>query len=400
MSERPTVVQFGAGAIGRSFLGQIFNEAGYEVVFVDVDTDLVSELNRRGGYELVIKDAGRADQTIPVQGVRAVDGTDRDAVVREVERCALAATAVGAAGLEKVARPLAEGLARRADAGAALNVILAENVRDAAGIMRRAMAEVLGSAETVDRFCGLVETSIGKMVPLVPAADRERDPLLLYAEPYRTLIVDATAFRAGIPQVPGLKPVEHIGAYVDRKLFIHNLGHAATAYLGYAHDPNLKRVAEAMEIPQIATPVSEAMGEAARALRAAYPGVFALSDLQEHIEELIHRFRNRALGDTLFRVGRDLHRKLSRNDRIIGAMLLAETHGTAYGRIAEVAAAGFRFGATNENGAPEPKDQEVRRRLQEEGLEPLLRELCGLDPNDPRDAVVAGAIREADARSR
>ena len=34
--KRPTVVQFGAGAIGRGFLGQLWCEAGYEAVFVDV----------------------------------------------------------------------------------------------------------------------------------------------------------------------------------------------------------------------------------------------------------------------------------------------------------------------------------------------------------------------------
>ncbi|RJS74395.1 hypothetical protein CW712_06595, partial [Candidatus Bathyarchaeota archaeon] len=35
-------------------------------------------------------------------------------------------------------------------------------------------------------------------------------------------------------------------AHVDRKLFIHNLRHAATAYLGYLTDPGLKYVWEAI----------------------------------------------------------------------------------------------------------------------------------------------------------
>jgi len=45
-------IQFGAGNIGRGFLGQLFYESGYRTVFVDVDRDLVTRLNREGAYPL------------------------------------------------------------------------------------------------------------------------------------------------------------------------------------------------------------------------------------------------------------------------------------------------------------------------------------------------------------
>ena len=48
--------------------------------------------------------------------------------------------------------------------------------------------------------------------------------------------MDATAFRNPIPPIPGLDPKQHMAAYVDRKSFIHNLGHAASAYLAYLAD--------------------------------------------------------------------------------------------------------------------------------------------------------------------
>ena len=46
MKEKKLLIQFGAGNIGRSFLGQIFARNGWEVVFVDVDELLLKELNQ------------------------------------------------------------------------------------------------------------------------------------------------------------------------------------------------------------------------------------------------------------------------------------------------------------------------------------------------------------------
>ena len=69
------------------------------------------------------------------------------------------------------------------------------------------------------------------------------------------------------------------------------------------------------------------MWESGRALIAKYPHVFGEADQEKSIEDLLRRFFNRALGDTVFRVGRDLRRKLGPNDRFIAAMR-ASTGGT------------------------------------------------------------------------
>ena len=47
-------VIFGAGNIGRGFLGQLFFESGYEIVFVEAIESLVSRLNATGVYPLWI----------------------------------------------------------------------------------------------------------------------------------------------------------------------------------------------------------------------------------------------------------------------------------------------------------------------------------------------------------
>jgi mannitol-1-phosphate 5-dehydrogenase len=90
------LVMFGAGNIGRSFVGQVFARSGYKVVFVDIDTRVVNELNRKGHYQVVIKRNNREDKEITVSGVRAVNAKDTDAVIEELQDTPFAATSVGA----------------------------------------------------------------------------------------------------------------------------------------------------------------------------------------------------------------------------------------------------------------------------------------------------------------
>jgi mannitol-1-phosphate 5-dehydrogenase len=62
------IVIFGAGKIGRSFIGQLFSRGGFEVVFVDVCKPVISELNHRGNYKVIIK--SDTEEVITVSNVR------------------------------------------------------------------------------------------------------------------------------------------------------------------------------------------------------------------------------------------------------------------------------------------------------------------------------------------
>ena len=242
-----TFVQFGAGNIGRSFIGRLFAEAGYRVVFIDVDSRLVSLLNERRSYPVVVKQNDRPDQIRLIGGVSAIDGRDRAAVIDVLTQADGMATSVGQRGLQAVLPLLAAALELRAANNAPpLDVIIAENLRSAAAWFRQNLRPLLPEGFDLDSRLGLVETSIGKMVPIMPQDALNEDPLQLFAEPYDTLIVDRLGFRREVPALAGLKPVNNIAAWVDRKLFLHNMSHAALAYLGYQANPALTCCWQAM----------------------------------------------------------------------------------------------------------------------------------------------------------
>ena len=107
------LVQFGAGNIGRSFIGQVFSNGGYEVIFIDINDTIVDELNRRGEYRVIVKKNEEPDEVVMVSNVRAVHGSRKEEVIGEITESDLIATSVGQAALPHIFQVIAEGIKRK-----------------------------------------------------------------------------------------------------------------------------------------------------------------------------------------------------------------------------------------------------------------------------------------------
>ncbi|MCL4483001.1 MAG: mannitol-1-phosphate 5-dehydrogenase [Bacteroidetes bacterium] len=379
MVNKNQIVIFGAGKIGRSFIGQLFGCSGYQVVFVDVDQSVIDGLNQKGSYRVVIK--GEKEEEIIVPNVQAISALEKDKVIKTVSTAGILAVSVGKNVLEKIIPVIASGLVQRNtnNPGIPLDIILAENMRSAADFVREHLKENLPPGFSLDTLVGLVETSIGKMVPIIPQAELEKDPLAVFAESYNTLIVDRKGFKSAIPEIKGLAPKNNIKAWVDRKAFIHNLGHATAAYYGYSLHPEAVYMYEVLDDSEVLLFTRAVMLQSAEILRAAYPDEFTASDLEAHIDDLISRFRNKALRDTIFRVGQDLVRKLGPDDRFMGAIRLAMQYGMSYDLILEAMSFGLSFRAKDETGNSSPLDTRFLKSL-EEDFELTLEKELALDP--------------------
>jgi mannitol-1-phosphate 5-dehydrogenase len=377
--ELKKIIIFGAGKIGRSFIGQLFGRSGYKTVFIDVDPVIIEMLNERACYRVVIK--GEKEEEIIVKNVHAISALDKSSVIDAVSTAGIVAVSVGKNALEKVIPVIASGLNKRYNDNPdkPLDIILAENMRSAAGFTRDLLIKNLSSEFPIDSYVGLIETSIGKMVPIMPLAEAEKDPLMVFAEPYNTLILDGKGFKSPVPDVKGLAPKNNIKAWVDRKAFIHNLGHATAAYYGYFHHPDAIYMYEVLDDEEVLHFTRQVMLQSAEILRTEYPGEFTVTDLTEHIDDLLHRFRNKALQDTIFRVGQDLPRKLGADDRFMGSIHLAEKNNMPYQLIIKAMSYGFFFRAGDEEGNFIPADSNFHEAVSE-NFESALINLLMFDP--------------------
>ena len=168
---------------------------------------------------------------------------------------------------------------------------------------------------------------------------------------------------------------------IYRKAFIHNLGHTTVAYYGFYKFPRAIYIYEVLEDHDVYSFAHSVMHQAAEVLQVIYPDDYSLQELEEHIDDLLERFQNKALQDTVFRVGRDLYRKLCFDDRFVGIIRLAIQQGMAYNNILKALVYGLFFRCSDEYGKQFPSDIDFFNNFDKKGLDHILQAVCMFDPN-------------------
>ena len=356
---------YGAGNIGRGFIGALLSKSGYRVTFIDVAKPVVEALHQRGSYPVrILSDEGFTDEII--EHVDAIDGNDVAAVAEAIANADIMATAVGANILKFIVPNIAAGLKLRfAQTEAPLNIIICENLMDANKVVEGMLKERLTEDEQqiFDVRIGLVEASIGRMVPVQTPEMQDGDLLRVCVERYGYLPVDRDAFRGEIPAIKSMVPFSPFDFYIRRKLYIHNLGHATTAYLGLYTSKEF--IYESIDNADVYAIVLNAMLESAEALAKKYS--VSLPDVMRHIQDLLFRFTNRALKDTCARVGADIKRKLAPQDRLIGSATLCMEQGITPAFLC-VGAAGAVYEYLKQNDLEQTRENAIETLKQLSGL--------------------------------
>lgn len=380
-----TAVMYGAGNIGRGFIGERFYLSGYHTVFVDINETVLNLMNKNGCYPIYTTDGEEYKESI-IENISAVNGRDIDSVAEKIAECDVMATAVGVNVLPHIVSNIAAGIVRRYEYSKnPLNIIICENLIDCDIYLRNLINEQLvkmkSDEKAIDYFnenIGLIEASVGRMVPQTPDEIREKNPLAVCVEPYSILPVDFDAVKGILPEINGVQPEHNFELYIRRKLFMHNMSHAILAYLGF--QKGYTYIWEAAEDPEIYTVAENALDEAKNALIAEYlsndKNGKCVQKLDDYKIDLLGRFRNKLLGDTVLRVGKDTKRKLSLNDRLTGAYILAGKHGIDAKNISVGIKAALKFNPPE--AALDPESHEVFEYAKEFGEEAAMKKYCGL----------------------
>ena len=366
-------VMYGAGNIGRGFIGQRLFLSGYHTTFIDVKDTVVNLINTEKKYPIFVT---RGTEYVPewVENVDAVDGKDGDAVVKAITECDILCTALGVPILPRVAPLIAKAVEARIDANRPLNILICENLIGSNEYLH-GLVEPLIPAEKKAKFeeiIGFVCVSVGRTVPPTPADILAQYPLAACAEPYSELPVDASGFRpvgCAYPPILELVPFSPFRFFIERKLLIHNMGHALQAYYGYLKGYGY--IFEAATDGEIKYVLTRALLESARALCKRHNA--PLDDTMQFVEDLMVRFENKLLVDSLERVGRDTKRKLSENDRLVGAFKMVREEGGVPAHIAVGIAAGYLFDMPSD-----PAAVEITTYVRENGLAAALKEYSNI----------------------
>lgn len=361
-----TAIQFGAGNIGRGFIGALLAQAGYEVVFADVNAAVIDKLNQDHSYTVHVMDTQCYDQKIT--NVRGVDSTT-PAVIDELVAASIVTTAVGPMILPRIAPTIAKAIMQRAARGAEpLQIIACENALRATSQLKEAVYEALDQAgrEYADRMVGFADCAVDRIVPPV----RTENPIDVVVEEYFEWDVERSGFIGEPPAIPGMTLVDDLMAYIERKLFTLNTGHAITAYLGCLR--GYSTIAEAIAVPEIREIVSSAMKESGEGLIRKYG-----FDEQKHaayVRKILARFGNPYLQDDVTRVGREPLRKLSASDRLVKPMLTAHGYDLPVAHLIVGIAAALCY-----NNPADAQSASLQETLQEKGVMAALPGLTGIE---------------------
>ncbi|MDQ2108496.1 MULTISPECIES: mannitol-1-phosphate 5-dehydrogenase [Vibrio] len=364
-------VHFGAGNIGRGFIGKLLADAHIQVTFADVNEPLVDQLSHQQQYK--VKIVGHDCQIDTVTKVTAVNSASHELIERMINTD-LVTTAVGPAVLDMIAKTIAKGIEARFAAGnqQPLNIIACENMVRGTSHLKTEVFKYLSSdlQAKAEQYIGFVDSAVDRIVP--PAEAANDDPLDVTVESFSEWIVDEQQFKGEIPCIKGMETTQNLMAFIERKLFTLNTGHCITAYFGCLKGHHTIR--QAIEDPEIRAEVKQAMQESGEVLIQRYG--FDRTMHHAYIEKILSRFANPYLVDEVDRVGRQPLRKLGPNDRLIKPLLGTIEYGTDNTTLLKGIAAALKY--TNLN---DPQSIELQASLKERGIPKTLAHYSGLKEN-------------------
>ncbi|HFI0255637.1 TPA: mannitol-1-phosphate 5-dehydrogenase [Streptococcus suis] len=364
-------VHFGAGNIGRGFIGEILFENGFEIAFVDVNETIIDALNERHAYEIEIAEEGQ--RHIAVSGVRGINNRlNPEEVVAALATADLVTTAIGPNILPFIAGLVAEGIEARRQAGNTqpLDVLACENMIGGSAFLYEEVKKHLseeGLAYAAE-YVGFPNAAVDRIVP----AQSHEDPLFVVVEPFNEWVVETRGMKNPDLKLDGVHYEADLEPFIERKLFSVNSGHATSAYTG-AHF-GATTILEALQNPEVKSKVEAVLAEI-RSLLIAKWG-FDEQALVDYHKVIISRFENPYIVDDVARVARTPIRKLGYDERFIRPIRELRERGLSYDNL--LATVSYIFGYKDET---DEQSVQLQALLQEKPLAEVVAEVTGVtDP--------------------
>lgn len=331
-------LHFGAGNIGKGLIGKLLNKTGYHVCFVDVNQQAVDQFNAKHKYHVELLDDNHTVETIsPVSALNS--NTQKEKVIEAIVNADIITTSVGINNLSGIAPILSKGLLKRVKENKRkIDVIANENAINASTTLKQEMEKQLSESEIqeINGIAGFPNSAIDRLSISETRNEGERT----LVEPYYEWIINKSEminFKA--PSIKNAIYVEDLQPYIERKLYIVNMGHAATAYIGFFSGNST--IQKTLENKDRTNFISKTMDEASQYVETKFG--FNREEMTNFIEKTLKRFKNKNINDQVFRVGRNPIRKLSFDERLVKPTRELFDMGLPVERLTVAIAAGFLF---------------------------------------------------------
>lgn len=315
------IVLIGAGSTGRGHLAALLFEQGIkDITFVDKNRELISTLKKSGGY--TVRLLGDNEKTLNIRCYRYLHTSETDEINKAITEADMILTAVLGENLSDAAETVREGLEARkaANITKTCNVICCENLDRASSVLKKFIYEKISPdmKEYLDKYVGFPDAMISRVVPLAT-----EHPTEIVAENYNEWVIDKPNFKGEEPGWPFFDVADDMAAKLERKLWIHNGGHATVAYLAFLRGH--KYIHEAVADPVVADFAMKVLDELGDIIIHKYG--YGVEEIRAYEINLCKRGAIAEMKDEIARVVRNPIRKLGIADRLVAPAIYAENHG-------------------------------------------------------------------------
>ncbi|NMO95560.1 mannitol-1-phosphate 5-dehydrogenase [Paenibacillus lemnae] len=363
-------VHFGAGNIGRGFIGHMLSASEYEICFVARNKKQISQLQQRQEYPITL--ANPEQDTTIVSNVTAINITEHERVAEEIAAADIITTAVGVSALKDIANPIAEGIKLRLmqNKTAPLHIIACENAIAGSTRLKKKVYALLDEEirEQADTCISFPNAAVDRIVPV----QNHSDPLQVTVEPFYEWVIHRPALLPGFHEIKGVHYVDSLEPYIERKMFTVNTGHCCAAYLGYLE--GFKTIRQVMKDPSLRAKVRHVMEETGALLMEKHG--FDSQKHDKYMNAILERFANPNLTDKVSRVGRSPLRKLSPNDRLVRPVMQASEAGIETPHLISAMAAVLMF-----RDERDPEAVKMQNMISEKGVSGFISDHMDIPAN-------------------
>ena len=386
-------VLIGAGKIGRGYLADLFNQAGYHLTFLEYSQELVQKMREQGYYTINMAHKDAPDD------VFRISGYDAFCTQTEEEQCieALAHTNYGSIHVfpnacESIGHMIGKAIVRRMEEGndETLDLLMCVNFLQPTKILKGYINEILKTPEQkayLEEKVGFSECLVHRN-GMVPTPEQlEKDPIAVYAGDSPYLTADKEGFKGEPPAGVNLHLIDKMEGRLTQKIWNINMWHCSTAF--YGRKMGYTYFDESASNLYIVRCCDLARSEANFALCKEFG--FTMEELMETFPEKKERFDpskvDHSEKDLLDRIAQDPKRKLAKGDRFIGPALCCLKHGRMPYYLARGAAMGYYF--KNEN---DPAACEILAYVKEHGIRDAVTKYSGLSDEEPNEKLLKELI--------
>lgn len=283
-------IHFGAGNIGRGFIGPVLQDNNYEVIFVDIDERLIDKLNTSKEYK-VFKLGNTKDNSINVQNVSAVSLNNFSAISDILNEVTLISSSVGPKFVQDVFDVI-----NKVQFKNEVTFIAFEN-------MYRASSTVQKNSEASNPYLTVIDAVVDKIIP-----PQKKDSLDVIVENYGSIILDESKTKP--LEISDIVKYGHYEEEFIKKLWLLNGLHLQLAYFGISKGYKyIHEIYKSDEGKEFAIKASSELMNAFSLFAKKY------DDIEEFSLNINDRFSSDTINDELLRIARNPKIKFSENER-------------------------------------------------------------------------------------